>query len=284
MKVGDVGGGLGWLRSTLPLAFLPALALLVVWTKGPRRVGAQLALIVTSAEIIYLVSTPIMDYAHRFAFHVFPLCCLLVAIAAGTLARARPAFGMAAATAAAIFLAVGLAIPAQDLLYGRDLNQAHVALGKELAEVELPADLQFMAIGDAGAIPYFSGWRILDFQGLNDEAIAHGADPTTRVLEAQPPFLVAFSEDGQTPTQLFDTDRLNPSRIEESYERLGTVQFRDRYWLIVMANEALPQTFKTEVADAARRASSARVDVPESEVTLSTWLDRLRERVSLPVP
>jgi hypothetical protein len=93
-----------------------------------------------------------------------------------------------------------------------------------------------------------------------------------------------FSEDGQTPTQLFDTDRLNPSRIEESYERLGTVQFRDRYWLIVMANEALPQTFKTEVADAARRASSARVDVPESEVTLSTWLDRLRERVSLPVP
>ena len=56
--------------------------------------------------------------------------------------------------------------------YGTGLGQAHVALGKYLHNFPGGAPRPLVGFNDAGAIPYFSGWRGLDFWGLNDETIA----------------------------------------------------------------------------------------------------------------
>ncbi len=54
--------------------------------------------------------------------------------------------------------------------YERGLRQAHIALGSWLAQRHAPDAL--IALGDAGAIPFFSGLPTLDLWGLNDATIA----------------------------------------------------------------------------------------------------------------
>jgi arabinofuranosyltransferase len=55
--------------------------------------------------------------------------------------------------------------------YRRGLENAHIALGRWLHE-QYPAD-SVLAIGDAGAIPFFSRLTTIDLWGLNDAVIAH---------------------------------------------------------------------------------------------------------------
>ena len=55
--------------------------------------------------------------------------------------------------------------------YRAGLNRGHIALGSWLAENYSQETL--MAIGDAGAVPFFSGLATIDLWGLNDRAIEH---------------------------------------------------------------------------------------------------------------
>jgi hypothetical protein len=55
-----------------------------------------------------------------------------------------------------------------------------------------------LAIGDAGAIPYYSGWRVIDTYSLNDPAIAiEGRDDPAYVLDQQPDLVAVVSEQGR---------------------------------------------------------------------------------------
>ncbi len=49
-----------------------------------------------------------------------------------------------------------------------DLQRAHVPIGKALAESAVPEPARSVAVTDAGAIPYYSGWTSIDYIGLND--------------------------------------------------------------------------------------------------------------------
>jgi hypothetical protein len=54
--------------------------------------------------------------------------------------------------------------------YQQGLEQAHVALGRWLRETRAPVDR--VAVGDAGAIPFYSGLPVIDLWGLSDSTIA----------------------------------------------------------------------------------------------------------------
>jgi hypothetical protein len=92
--------------------------------------------------------------------------------------------------------------------YGPDLARTHVPIGQGLADADVPANMRTVAVNDAGAIPYYSRWNTIDFIGLNDEQLAHGADVTERVVDAY---------------------GLDVPRAAEGYDHVGNVQMREGY-------------------------------------------------------
>lgn len=82
------------------------------------------------------------------------------------------------------------------MAYARSLRGAHIALGKHLATYASGHGAPVLAVADAGAIPYYSGWRAVDTLGLNDAHIAvSGLHDPEYVLSRSPDLVVLISSD-----------------------------------------------------------------------------------------
>ena len=131
----------------------------------------------------------IMNYSDRFFFQmVFPVVLLfLIVERVDRMARAA-AFG------GVVFLAsVSFGWVSDALTYFPYLRAAHVDLGRRLAPF---AAGHTLLIGDAGAVPYYSGWVSYDFLGLCTNEIAqHGM--SREFLERTHPDLIVLY--GQVP-------------------------------------------------------------------------------------
>jgi hypothetical protein len=274
VKFGNVAAGTAWLEVTAPL-FAPLLVLtvLLLVRKESRRTGVLLTATVLATCLTYLVSGPTMDYVHRFAFHTFPVLCLGAGLAAGQI---RPkVIGVVLGLVAAGWTAVaGVRPPDLPLIanYGPDLQRAHVAIGEGLAQADVPERLRTVALHDAGAIPYYSGWRAIDYIGLNDEQIAHGADPTRRVVDAHPTVLIVR---GYTPEVPPDAYGLNVTAATKGYELVATVPMRENYFMHVFVLPEWADEVRGPLTDAVDKAQKT-YDPGRYDLTLDRWLDRLR--------
>ncbi|HWM72730.1 MAG TPA: hypothetical protein VNQ53_03265, partial [Nocardioides sp.] len=115
----------------------------------------------------------------------------------------------------------------------------------------------------------------IDYIGLNDEPIAHGTDPTARVLEARPTVIVIRSLNGHRPGNAYGT---SITKITDGYELVATTRMRAEYYLHVFA---LPE-WADEVRDPVRAAvdqAQRTYDPGRYDLTLDRWLDRLRHEV-----
>lgn len=273
VKFGNVAAGTAWLEVTAPL-FAPLLVLtaFLLVRKESRWTGVLLASTVLTTCLTYLVSGPTMDYVHRFAFHTFPVLCLGAGLAAGQL---RPrVIGAGLGLVAAGWMAVaGVRPPDLPTIvnYGPDLQRAHVAIGQGLAQADVPAEYRTVALHDAGATPYYSEWRTIDYIGLNDEPIAHGADPTKRVVDAHATVIIIRGLPG-VPADAYG---VNITEATRGYELIASVPMRENY---VMHVFVLP-----EWADEVRGPLMEKVDKAQAtydpgrfDLTLDRWLDRLR--------
>lgn len=125
--------------------------------------------------------------------------------------------------------------------YGLGLQSAHIALGKRLAELagdSSEAKAFTVALGDAGAIPYYSEWRTVDIIGLSDRHIATaGGFDVQYVLNHQPDVIVLASN---------STDRVQRPRYPEfaalyreatrqGYDVVAVLRFEDDYYIWVLA-------------------------------------------------
>ena len=131
----------------------------------------------------FLFPRPLMAYHWRYLFPVAPLIVALaargLAVATDWLARRPlPALARLAAPALALLVAASLLsdaprVASERLTYARGLERAHVALGRALAPLARRAGPPpLVALSDAGAVPYYSGWRALDLFGLDEPHIA----------------------------------------------------------------------------------------------------------------
>jgi arabinofuranosyltransferase len=273
VKFGNIGAGVTWLEITaaalLPLLVLSG-ALLLRNDIGP---GLLIVSTVVSTYAVYLVSGPSMDYLHRFAFHAYPVLCLAAGLALGDVRRR----GVAAALGAATVAWVGVAgYTADDLPtianYGPDLARTHVAIGKGLADADVPSDQRTVAVSDAGAIPYWSGWSTLDYIGLTDERITAGMDVDERVAKFDPTVLVVTGT-GREPRA--DPYGLDTTTATVGYVRVIDVRMRDGYSQHVFVTpeyaREVREAVQPVVATAQRGNDSGRFDL-----TIDRWLDRLR--------
>ena len=277
VKFGNLDSGWVWTKhTTLLLLPLLLLTLSLVLRKATRAAGGLLVVTVAVTYVTYAVSGPTMDYLDRFADHAIPVLCLGAGIAAGTLTQrvVGAVLGLVAVGWSAV---AGTGSPELGLIsnYGVDLQRAHVPIGKALAESDVPAADRTVAVTDAGAIPYYSGWTSIDYIGLNDPEIAHGADPTEVVMRRRPTVLVVTSVGPQPVGKRYGFDA---ARATAGYEQVASVEMRAGYWQDVFVLPPYAATVGEHVrqrADAARQVN----DPDRPEATVGRWLDRLRSQL-----
>ncbi|MFC4005052.1 hypothetical protein ACFS2C_27410 [Prauserella oleivorans] len=156
--------------------------------------------------------------------------------------------------------------------YGTDLHRVHVAIGKGLADAGVAEPDRTLAVSDAGAIPYYSGWRTIDYIGLNDERIAHGADPDDVVREARPTVIVATSYTDRIPEDAYGLDV--PVAVA-GYHQVGPFQMRDGYWQYVYVLPRWAEQVDAAVTNAVEGAQATH-DPGRYQLTIDRWLSRLR--------
>ncbi|OLL75205.1 hypothetical protein Ae168Ps1_3605c [Pseudonocardia sp. Ae168_Ps1] len=273
VKVGvEAATDLRWATTTVVL-LLPLL-LLTVSGLTRRPTAGPAALLVASCAALYLIpalTAPAMDYLSRFAWHGLPLLCLGAAWTLDGIARRRLAVFVALITVAWTCTAGSLHRDGPTMVnYGEDLRRAHIAIGQGLADAGLPEARRSVAMTDAGAIPYFSGWRATDYIGLNDERIGHGASATEVLLADAPSVIVATGPGPELPATSWATDL---PRAVGDRELVAVVRVRPTYFEQVYADRDVAQQVRSAVQ---RRLVEADADTDARfDQTYDRWLDRL---------
>ncbi len=202
-----------------------------------------------SLLLFFMHPAPIMDVSHRYVVPLYGALCALGGIGAAALAARTVSRGLVTATL--ILLATASAIGIQHLddqslssellTYAAGMNKAHIPLGKALAALG-PDHL--MAVGDDGAIPYYSKWRAIDTYGLNDRAIAltrsKGGYAPALVLARQPDLMIFLSStcQGYHPPPAVAYERLLLSAaVQAGYRRAGAVEFAPTYYLLLYVRD-----------------------------------------------
>ena len=240
--------------------------------KSTRAAGTLLVTTVATTYVTYLMSGLTMDYLYRFAYHAFPVLCLGAGLAVAPLRRRLAASVGAAAVG---WIAVSSA-QATDLgliaNYGPDLARSAIPIGKGLANADIPREHRTVALHDAGAMPYYSGWTTIDFIGLNDEPIAHGANATTRVTDARPTVIVLHSYSPLPPRKAYGLD---VAAATQGYEHVARIQMRNGYYKHIYVLPEWAEEIRSAVLPRIEEAQRT-YDPGRYELTVDRWLDRVR--------
>lgn len=206
-----------------------------------RRLVWPLALMFAAHLVFFVFPEHIMGMGYRFLIPIWGLVTLAASIALTGLldaSKGRP-WGRTLGGLAAVLLLTASAAAnrpreAAGMAWYRDgMASAHIRLGRSLAEVP---GRHVIALGDAGAVSYYSGWHVVDTFGLNHRSIAmararRAYDPAL-VIGEKPELLVFISRscevfDPPLPHErsLFDAAAL------AGYTRVTSYRFADTYHL-----------------------------------------------------
>ncbi len=194
----------------LALLALAALFAAIPTALAPRAL-ATAWLAIGAVAALGLLPDPVMDFDFRYCMPALPIATAITGVGFAQLALlvaglrpARRKLLTEFTAAALVLLAAGAFGPARDALrerraYGQALANTHVRLGRVLADFRREsARAPVVAIGDAGAIPYYSGVRVIDTYSLNDPAIAiEGRHEPAYVLDQDPDLVAVVSEQGR---------------------------------------------------------------------------------------
>ena len=190
----------------------PSALFLAIATVLSLRALEAVWLAIGAVMALALLPDPVMNFDFRYCMPAaggvaavagvgFARLCRL---AAGSQPQQARAVTIVFTVATIVFLAAGSLEPARSALrerraYGQALESTYVRLGRVLADYRPESGHPpVLAIGDAGAIPYYSGWRVIDTFSLNDPAIAiDGRHEPGYVLDQAPDLVGVVSEQGR---------------------------------------------------------------------------------------
>lgn len=201
-------------------------------------------IIIISANVIYIQSAPIMNYAQRFFYPSFVLMYLLSSISIVILFKELKSLSKIRLESIKYAFCILLIIInlsfindiQYDHFYGERLSAAHIALGESLNSFS--GYNYTIASVDAGAIPYFSRWNHLDTVGLNDKFIAKNKLATQEYLEKKEPELVLIiSNSSESITHYPPLEQPFLEFVQrKNYVQLAPIKFVDDYYLIPFLN------------------------------------------------
>lgn len=249
---GDQAGtavGLDLLRYLGPWWLLPLGLGLTALSR--RHVPAILATGALAATAI--LPAHIMGYEARYFFPVLAAAAVPAGLGIARLAAwlGHLVQGSRARMAAALLLGLVAAAPfvrsARERLlpwqrYGAGLAAVHVPLGHELARLRPLAPDPVLAIGDAGAVPYLSGWTTVDTYGLNNPALAtSGRHDPADLLARDPDLLVLISEHADAfASPLPWEDELYELALQRGRRVVARLQFTPTYFLWLLCRDGSP--------------------------------------------
>ena len=154
-----------------------------------RRAEDMLLIVLPGLALAGYYFTPnlIMNFQHRFFVlffaWVYILASLGISLLLKTIVKRKPQMLKTLITIVIIFAFIAVFYPLRYFpeiekfikVYSQGLQESHIQLGKLLGE-NLPEDA-LIAVGDAGAIPYFSKLPTLDFMMINDPYLAKNPNP-----------------------------------------------------------------------------------------------------------
>lgn len=228
---------------------VPAGALVLLGIASAPRLLLPACAAAAALPIFFLFPAPVMNYEWRYLFPLLPIVCVLAAAGYAKLQswmRSVTAWPRSWSTVVLfvipVVLALRLAADAPDALaerteYAVGLRRAHANLGNALRVLRVSNDAPVLAIGDAGAVPYYSGWRTIDTLGLNEPHIARSAfhDPEY-VFRAHPDLLVLISTRPERFEPLLQWEAaLYEHAVHAGMAHIAALEFKDEYYLWLMA-------------------------------------------------
>jgi arabinofuranosyltransferase len=189
VKVGQEGllNGLGDVLSFVYFLWLHVGILVLLGLLRLRMSVVPLLAACAALLIFFLVPEHIMGYDWRYLAPMAPVAFVLAAVGLSTLqswlSLGLPPAGAQRWRASGGILGVCLLVPASFLLparnsirdrrrYALGMNSAYLPLAHCLEQAPHQPVPPVLAMGDAGACPYYSGWRNIDLFGLNEPCIA----------------------------------------------------------------------------------------------------------------
>jgi len=180
-----------------------------------RKALLVLTAIFLPSLAVYMFFRPMMNYAFRYYMPYYPL--MLPVLGAPLFfvkkgldhilgRRKKLAAVRYSYTVTLVLIAVVLLCPYITSNYfnfkywrqqGKKLNDCHIYIGKIFGRFPEFRN-RYIAIGDAGAISYYSKWKVIDLGGLNDVHLAHYGRATASemdVFATKMDFDYVFSKD-----------------------------------------------------------------------------------------
>ena len=251
------GGGLGGLNEvgTYLLYLLPSLSvLLLAAILRLRREYFVVLVPVIFLLVFYLFPVHAMGFNWRFIYPATPFICVLVAIGAMTIfallrAQIQSNKPWEPLLLAGLFLvSLGNLNGLDGLIQNENFYAAGIssykAFGTLLSQYNDRHELT-LAIGDAGTVPYYSDWQVIDLFGLNSKEVAFESVPTEKlVFEEQPADLILLSV-GSNPNHISDehagAQNLYDAALSHGMAHLATLPFGrvNNIWVVGYPNTEL---------------------------------------------
>jgi len=217
---------------------------LVGWKAGGRR---TLPIVVSIVAFLafFAMTHPIMGYSNRYLHPVLPPVLVFAVFGISTTlewAKKRTLYPIVAAGCVLVLAAQVLSLSKNWWFawkwtseYSERAVRAHVHLGKKLRQLDQSGE-SLLAVHDAGALAYYSGWRVFDLVGLNNESIAF-EDPTVDDIVAVHPDVVVMNSYGPQTFEHWGYDHaIYQGYLDEGMDRAAVVTGTvDNYYLFVLA-------------------------------------------------
>lgn len=227
----EVGGYLLYLLPSISVLLLVAILRL-------RKEHFAILIPILFLLIFYLFPAHAMGFDWRFIYPATPFIIILVAIGGITIFDLLRGLIQSSRPWEPIMLAGLLLIGLGNLggldrmiqtqnFYGAGIS-SYKTFGTLLSKYNNKHEMS-LAIGDAGTVPYYSDWQVIDLFGLNSKEVAFRTVPVpTLVFEQQPVDLILLSV-GPNPNRISDehagAQNLYNEAIRNGMMRIGAFPF-----------------------------------------------------------
>jgi hypothetical protein len=203
-----------------------------------RRAGSVGPAVCAVLSIVFYYAFPLhlMGYGWRYLAPVVPPLAIVSACGVNALVELGAARWKGPVTPLAAPILASLLVFALGAVIMRDastqlwianrmvagLELAHLPLGRKLAS--LGGTDRILALSDAGAVPYLSGWETIDTLGLNDPHIARTGHDPAYVLAKKPDLVVLISKDPNrfVPALAWEKD-LHDACVAAGMRKIGSL-------------------------------------------------------------
>jgi hypothetical protein len=221
------------------------------------RVFAAASLLVLA--LLYLPHAMAMNYADRYYFQLALPAFLIFLL----VEDARGSSRIAAIAACIFFLALSVSGLIYGVAYFPTLRRAQIDLGTRLAPY---ASGHTLLTGEAGALPYYSGWTTYDFLGLGTNAFARAPMTVADLRRIHPDLIILFGEspgpealnEADTATTLAANPVVREYLLEQDGYGYAGASHANGYFLVEFLRNDTPQ--HDEILDALQENASSSVE------------------------